>query len=130
MTFRTTVFIVTSTLLLLSGIANSATHKVYIFLSETCPLSQYYTRTLKDLHKEYDSEKVDIIGIFPNSLSTSETIETFKQKYSLPFTCIRDSSHTYVYHPSSITTVLLVIAKAKLVQCRLPTTAKSPLMPQ
>jgi len=86
----------TTTFLLLCGSVHSTPYKVYIFLCETCPLSQYYTLALKDLHQKYQAENVDFIGVFPNSLSTPETIRKFQKKYSLPFSCIPDSNHTYV----------------------------------
>ena len=58
---------------------------VYIFLAETCPISQFYTLTLKELHQEFASENIKFEGIFPNSESTAETVAAFKQKYKLPF---------------------------------------------
>ncbi len=58
---------------------------VYFFLAETCPISQFYTLTLKELHKEFASEDLQFKGIFPNTESTAETIADFKTKYQLPF---------------------------------------------
>lgn len=61
------------------------TYSVYIFLSETCPISQFYTLTLKELHKEFAGKQFTFTGIFPNSTSTPETIAEFKKKHELPF---------------------------------------------
>ena len=63
---------------------------VYIFLAETCPVSQFYTLSLKDLHREFASKNLEFIGIFPNKESTEETIAEFKDLYKLPFTLQSD----------------------------------------
>ena len=81
-------------LLLSSGTGLCAPYKIYIFMGETCPVSRHYTLTLKKLHAEYASEKLEFIGVFPNRLSTPATIAAFKEKYALPFTCIGDATHT------------------------------------
>jgi thiol-disulfide isomerase/thioredoxin len=62
----------------------------YIFLSETCPICQSYTLTLKELSAKYPS--VEFIGIFPNYYSNHEDIEEFKKKYSIPFTLMLDKN--------------------------------------
>ncbi len=58
---------------------------VYIFLHESCIISQYYTLPLLELHTEYASEKIQFIGLFPNYSSKPEKIEAFKEKYKIPF---------------------------------------------
>ncbi len=87
---------IASVLFLSAGAATCAPYKVYVFLSETCPISRYYTLALKDLHAKYASDKLEFIGVFPNPLSTSHTIAAFKEKFSLPFPCIQDFDHTWV----------------------------------
>ena len=64
---------------------------VFVFLAETCPISQFYTLALKDLHREYASGNLEFIGIFPNKESTEETIAEFKKTYDLPFTLQADA---------------------------------------
>lgn len=61
---------------------------VYIFLSETCPICQSYTLTLKKLYSEYPS--VEFIGVFPNYFSDTNTISEFQKEYSIPFKLIKD----------------------------------------
>jgi thiol-disulfide isomerase/thioredoxin len=63
---------------------------VYVFLSETCPICQSYTLTLKDLYKKYNLQKIKFVGIFPNYYSTQKSIDEFKKKYSIPFELILD----------------------------------------
>jgi len=63
---------------------------VYIFLSETCPISQFYTLTLKELHQAFADENLKFTGVFPNAESTPETIAEFKARYSLPFSLLPD----------------------------------------
>jgi peroxiredoxin len=64
---------------------------VYIFLAETCPISQFYTLTLKDLYRQFDSDKLTFKGIFPNTESTVESVAEFKKTYDLPFELIVDT---------------------------------------
>ena len=64
---------------------------VYIFLSETCPISQFYTITLKDLYREFDSDNLAFKGIFPNAESTVESVAEFKKTYDLPFELMLDT---------------------------------------
>ena len=92
----TKIFWIAVTLLLFSGSGLCAPYKIYIFMGETCLVSRHYTLTLKKLHTQYASEKLEFIGVFPNRLSTPATIAAFKEKYALPFTCIGDSTHTWV----------------------------------
>ena len=68
--------------------------KVYIFLHETCRISQFYTPTLKALHQEYGSESIVFEGIFPNPNTTTEAIEAFQEKYELPFDMVVDQNQT------------------------------------
>ncbi len=96
MNWRYNLLLITSAFFLLPGPGICAPYKVYIFLGETCPISRYYTLTLKELHTEYASEELEFIGVFPNQLSTPTTIAAFKEKYNLPFSCIRDSVQTWV----------------------------------
>ncbi len=96
MNWRYNIIFTTLALFLFSGSGLCAPYKVYIFMGETCPVSRHYTLTLKKLHTEYASEELEFIGIFPNRLSTPATIAAFKEKYALPFSCIGDSTHTWV----------------------------------
>jgi hypothetical protein len=67
---------------------------VYIFLHESCIISQYYTLPLKELHEEYANESVQFIGVFPNFSSKPDKIEEFKKKYQSPFELKTDYYHT------------------------------------
>ena len=65
---------------------------VYIFLSESCPICQSYTLTLKDLYKKYKDRSVNFIGLFPNYYADADSIAAFKKTYSIPFPLAVDSS--------------------------------------
>ena len=58
---------------------------VYVFLHESCVISQYYTLPLRKLHNEFASDKIQFIGLFPNFSSKPENIKAFKEKYNIPF---------------------------------------------
>lgn len=71
---------------------------VYVFLSETCPICQNYTLTLKQLYTEYKDKHISIIGVFPNYYSTPESIEEFKKVYSIPFPLLLDKNAEFTKH--------------------------------
>lgn len=110
MNWRYNITAITIALLLFSGTGLCAPYKIYIFMGETCPVSRHYTLTLKKLHTEYASEKLEFIGVFPNRLSTPATIAAFKEKYALPFTCLPDSTHTWVNRLGATITPEVVVA--------------------
>ena len=66
---------------------------VYVFFHESCVISQYYTLPLRELHEEYANENVKFIGLFPNFSSKPNQIETFKEKYQIPFELKTDYYH-------------------------------------
>ena len=64
---------------------------VYVFLSETCPICQSQTLTLRQLYDEYAGKGITFMGVFPNAeLSTDESIRKFGRKYKLDFSLKRD----------------------------------------
>ncbi len=58
---------------------------VYLFLGEECIISQQYTLLIRRLHKEYASDEIRFLGLFPNPSSNSEKMAVFKKKYKLGF---------------------------------------------
>ncbi len=58
---------------------------VYVFLHESCIISQYYTLNLRELSNEFSNENIQFIGLFPNYSSKPEKIKEFKEKYKIPF---------------------------------------------
>lgn len=71
---------------------------VYVFLSETCPICQNYTLTLKQLYSQYKDKHIAIIGVFPNYYSTQESIDEFKKQYSIPFPLLLDKKAVFTNH--------------------------------
>jgi len=71
--------------------AESENIKVYVFLHESCIISQFYTLTLKELHDKYSREGIVFEGVFPNPKTKNEDLESFKEKYDLSFNMIIDS---------------------------------------
>lgn len=64
---------------------------VYIFLSETCPICQNQTLTLRQLYDEYSGKGITFQGVFPNlEFSTDESIRKFARKYKIDFNLKRD----------------------------------------
>lgn len=82
------------TLLLFLAFANLAEAKkgptpdsltVYVFLSEECIISQYFTQQLNQLHQKYSNDHLNFVGLFPNPSSNSKKMEEFQRKYGLSF---------------------------------------------
>ncbi|MCW3086223.1 MAG: hypothetical protein JWP12_3589 [Bacteroidetes bacterium] len=66
--------------------------KVYVFLSETCPICQSYTLTLKTLSEKYSSKNVVFLLVFPDYYSGADSVNAFIKKYNLPFFPIVNSA--------------------------------------
>ena len=58
---------------------------VYVFLEETCPISQQATLPLRELHARYSPQGVRFVGVFPGSRTTADTRAAFSRSYGLPF---------------------------------------------
>lgn len=66
---------------------------VYIFLHESCVISQYYTLPLREMHEQYGSDKLQFVGLFPNLSSQPAQIEAFRETYQIPFALKPDYFH-------------------------------------
>jgi len=58
---------------------------VYVFLSEECIISQYFTKQLNELHEEFAGDNLNFVGLFPNPSSQPKKMDAFRQKYGLDF---------------------------------------------
>jgi thiol-disulfide isomerase/thioredoxin len=68
--------------------------RVVVFLSDTCPICQKYTPTLRALHEQYRSAGAEFVGIFPDPFTTNADIATFQDQYPCGFALQRDSART------------------------------------
>lgn len=62
-----------------------STYKVYLFLGEDCRICHFYSAHLSELYKQYDSDTISFVGLFPNRYSTPKGIEEFRENYKIPF---------------------------------------------
>ncbi len=67
---------------------------IYIFVAETCPICQYYTAKINQIAEDYPDHNV--VLVFPNALSTEETMAKFKKKYKLDVDMKLDPDHELV----------------------------------
>ncbi|HET9503372.1 MAG TPA: redoxin family protein [Hymenobacter sp.] len=58
---------------------------VYVFLAESCPISQQATLPLRELHAKYATRGVRFVGVFPGGTATVASVAEFKGKYAVPF---------------------------------------------
>jgi thiol-disulfide isomerase/thioredoxin len=87
---------------------------VYIFLSETCPICQSYTLTLKELCLKYPS--VEFIGVFPNYYSDKKSIEKFRKEYSIPFQLTKDENAALTSKfKATITPEVFVVSNGEII---------------
>ena len=56
-------------------------------------ISQNYTLALRELHQTYASDRLQFIGLFPNTSSEPEQIKVFKENYEIPFALETDYCH-------------------------------------
>lgn len=81
-----------ATLLLVALLALAArpaaprpTATVYVFLEETCPISQQAALPLRELHARYGTQGVRFVGVFPGARATAASLAAFGRTYGLLF---------------------------------------------
>lgn len=63
---------------------------VYVFLADTCPISQAVTLSLRELYAQYAGQGVKFVGVFPAANISPVAIGRFAKTYQLPFTLQAD----------------------------------------
>ncbi|TGE15577.1 redoxin domain-containing protein [Hymenobacter elongatus] len=58
---------------------------VYVFLSDTCPISQNATLVLRQLHAAYAQQNIRFLGIFPDQELRPADLILFGKQYQLTF---------------------------------------------
>lgn len=58
---------------------------VYVFLAESCPISQQATLPLRALHARYGAGGVQFVGVFPGGTATAASVAEFGRTYAVPF---------------------------------------------
>jgi AhpC/TSA family len=66
---------------------------VYIFLADTCPISQQATLTMRALYFRYSSQGIGFGGVFPSATTTDADIAAFAKAYRMPFVLTHDADH-------------------------------------
>ena len=66
---------------------------VYIFLADTCPISQHATLAMRDLYFRYSSQGIGFGGVFPSASTTDADIAAFAKAYRVPFVLTHDADH-------------------------------------
>ncbi len=83
---------------------------IYFFVAETCPICQYYTGKINQIAT--DNPDHNIVLVFPNSLSSDETMAKFKKKYKLNVTMQLDPDHEMVQKFGATVTPEVVVYDA------------------
>lgn len=58
---------------------------VYVFLAETCPISQQAMLALRNLYATYASCGVQFVGLFPDQQTSPADIAAFGRTFKVPF---------------------------------------------
>jgi hypothetical protein len=66
---------------------------VYVFLADTCPISQAATLPLRELHGRYAARGVRFVGVFPAAETTPAELADFAKTYQVPFALQADPHH-------------------------------------
>lgn len=103
-------------MVLLVGVTSAKTAMagttVYIFMSETCPICQSATISLKNLYAEYHPKGIEFIGVFPNeSMSNDNSVMQFGKKYNLEFPLKLDVGQQLVKQFSATVTPQVFVMK-------------------
>jgi peroxiredoxin len=77
----------------LLGKAPASRATVYVFLAETCPISQAATLPLRELHGRYAAQGVRFVGVFPAKETSAAGLAAFAKTYQLPFPLQADAHH-------------------------------------
>lgn len=90
--------------------------RVYYFLSPECPLCQSYSLTIRNLHKEFANQSIEMIGIIPGTDFSNEVISEYKITYKLPIRLLRDEQLAVVkkYKATITPEVVVIDATGKL----------------
>ncbi len=67
---------------------------VVCFLGTECPLAKLYAARLVDLEREYSSENVRFLGIFPNVQDSPDDLLKFASEYDINFPIGKDDDQT------------------------------------
>ena len=66
---------------------------VYVFLADTCPISQAATLPLRELQVRYAAQGVRFVGVFPARETTPVSLAAFAKTYQLTFALQADKGH-------------------------------------
>ncbi len=89
---------------------SKASLEIYFFVSEKCPICQFYTDKINQITANYPDHQV--ILVFPNDLSNEETMEKFKKKYKLTASMQLDPDHDLVQKFGATVTPEVVVYDA------------------
>lgn len=85
---------------------------VYVFLAETCPISQQATLALRTLHEAYAPRGVQFVGFFPDQQTSTADITEFGRTYKVPFPLQLDSKQRITRRFQARITPEVVVAAA------------------
>ncbi len=87
-------------------------YKVYVFLSDGCPMCQGYAGTLIRLHEQYTLKGVEFVGVFPNYYVTDSAIGAFQTQFRLPFEVLKDENFALTDQFGADTTPQVFVTQA------------------
>jgi thiol-disulfide isomerase/thioredoxin len=86
--------------------------RVYVFLSDECPMCQGYAPVLNQLVLDFAPKGVECIGIFPNYYATDSAIHAFRKEFNVQFKTQRDSAFVFTNRFDATITPQVVLETA------------------
>ena len=85
---------------------------VYVFLADTCPISQAATLPLRALHGQYAAQGFRFVGVFPARETTPAALAAFAKTYQVPFPLQADPGHKLTKQWKALVTPEVVVVAA------------------
>lgn len=73
-----------------AGFLQNKKAAVFVFLAPDCPLSQNYTLTLNNLHKDFQAAGIEFYGVFSGGTISRQAMDDFAATYHVGFPVMLD----------------------------------------
>ena len=86
----------------------------YIFMLESCPISQQITPAIKEIHEEFKNQGIAFQLVFPNEdYTTPEAMDSFLKKYELKMPAVIDNEKSLTQKWEATVTPEVVVVRKK-----------------
>ena len=83
---------------------------ITVFISPECPICQKYTRRMNDIHKQFNSTNLRVIGVVSGKYYSQKDIELYSLKYGVEYDVIHDLEYTEKERWNATTTPEVILS--------------------